>query len=281
MAWNQIGGRWRINFPMTSKALNRGGRANAGILLFAVLMHWLAGGPANRADADQASSPTVLAIEAVLDDGALRLNDGAALCLAGIRRPESLQTADRGEDWRSAWRDIIEEGAFLHRAGKPGGRDRYGCAYDSIEAADGTSLQHALLAAGWAWVDPSSAADRVTDLDALLMVEDEARRARLGFWREADAHPKKAEELSPWIGTRQLIEGRVRRVSENDRYVYLNFGADWRTDFTVRLDRKLASSFAFDMSDLRGKRLRLRGVLEESRGPLINVSHLKQIEFMP
>ncbi len=93
--------------------------------------------------------------------------------------------------------------------------------------------------------------------------------------------PKPADDLSAWVGTRQLVEGRVRRVSETDRYVYLNFGIDWRTDFTTRLDRKMIKSAGFDVTALRGKKLRVRGVLVESRGPLIDIAHLKQIEFLP
>ena len=89
------------------------------------------------------------------------------------------------------------------------------------------------------------------------------------------------DDLSHRIGERQLIEGRVRRVSDNDRYVYLNFGSDWRTDFTIRLDRKMIDTAGFDISRLAGTRLRARGVLQESRGPLMDIMHLQQIELLP
>jgi hypothetical protein len=151
----------------------------------------------------------------------------------------------------------------------------------AVDSADGVPLQHTLLAAGWAAVDPLSALDSGDSIDRMLALEDHARQAGLGIWQDLDVLPDKAADLAARIGTRQIVEGRVRRVSSNKRYVYLNFGVDWRTDFTVRLDQTMIESAAFDAADVDGRRLRVRGVLEEARGPLMTISHLKQIEFLP
>ena len=67
-------------------------------------------------------------------------------------------------------------------------------------------------------------------------------------------------------------------------HVYLNFGADWRRDFTVRLRRAeldvgLARS-GLAIERLTDHRLEIRGYVLEAGGPLIDVSHPEQIEVL-
>ena len=226
------------------------------------------------ADADRLA---VVEIEKVSDRGGLLLGSGEEICLAGIRAPEG--QGARG--WRAAWQRLIEGSDLLHRTDPPFQQNRYGCVFTLLKNRDGVSLQELILTAGWASVDPLSGPEDVNDIDAMFALEGQARSAGLGMWKDSSLQPKSADDLSAWIGTRQLVEGRVRRVSETDRYVYLNFGKNWRTDFTTRLDRKMIDRADFDAKALDGKRLRVRGVLVESRGPLIDITHLKQIELLP
>lgn len=193
--------------------------------------------------------------------------------LAGIAAPAET-------DWEAGWLAVMDGDRFFHGGDAEAKRDRYGCVLADVENGDGVALQQALLAAGWAVVDPQSVGDDEVALDVWLAAEDEARRKGRGLWQVAKKRPRAADDLEDWIGTRQLVEGRVRRVSVNKRYVYLNFGADWQTDFTARLERKMADRLGVDVDGLRGKALRIRGVLEESRGPLIHISHIKQIEYL-
>jgi len=65
--------------------------------------------------------------------------------------------------------------------------------------------------------------------------------------------------------------------------VYLNTGADWRNDFTARLERPAVSLFAEagrDVAALKGKRVRIRGWLRLYNGPFIDVTHPQQIEVL-
>lgn len=220
-------------------------------------------------------------IEAVGDGGTLKLGDDQSLCLAGIWVPGGPSSEGVSAGWPSAWRKIIRDGGFGYPVDGLPRHDRYGCALADIENDEGRSLADTLLEAGWASVDPTSAPEDPAVIDAMLAFENLARRARRGLWKDVTFRPKAAGSLADWIGTRQLVEGRVHRVSENDRYLYLNFGADWRTDFTTRLDRKMMKPGGFEAADYDGKKLRVRGVVVESRGPLIDIVHLKQIEFLP
>jgi hypothetical protein len=234
----------------------------------------LAAGGVAFADGDERVLPRALAVQEVRASGALVLRDGRELCLAGIATPSET-------DWRAGWLAVIDDDRFFHRHDAAAKRDRYGCLLANVWNDDGLAFQEALLTAGWAVVDPQSVVEDEVALDDWLEAEDEARRKGRGLWQVTKNRAKAADDLGGWIGTRQLVEGRVRRVSVNDRYVYLNFGADWRTDFTARLERKMTDRLGVDVDGLRGKALRVRGVLEESRGPLIHISHIKQIEYLP
>ncbi|MGI9503017.1 MAG: thermonuclease family protein, partial [Geminicoccaceae bacterium] len=205
---------------------------------------------------DAARAP--LDVSDVTENGALVLADGQKICLAGIWFPE----IGDGEDIPSAWLGIIADGALTYISEPPALRDRYGCPVATVERRGGRSLQEALVSAGWAVVDPMTMSGDELAIDWMLTLEARARAAGLGIWKDRSASPRTVEDLAGWIGTRQLVEGRVRRTYSNKRYVYLNFGADWRTDFTARLDRSMLEARSMDAADFEGKALRVRGVLE-------------------
>jgi hypothetical protein len=91
------------------------------------------------------------------------------------------------------------------------------------------------------------------------------------------------ERLSRLTRSYQLVEGVVAAVGEGKSRLYLNFAKDWRSDFTVAVARKDGDAFkveGLDITSLAGKRLRVRGFLEWRNGPMIEVTHLEQIELL-
>ena len=79
------------------------------------------------------------------------------------------------------------------------------------------------------------------------------------------------------------MRGRVRAVARAAEFVYLNFGEDWRRDFTVRADARDAARFArqgLDLERLEGREIVVRGLLFEANGPMIELAHPAQIEVM-
>ena len=81
-----------------------------------------------------------------------------------------------------------------------------------------------------------------------------------------------------------LVRGRVREVARRQEFLYLNFGEDWRRDFTVRAEtrdlRRLAAA-GLDLAGLAGRNILVRGYLFEAAGPMIEVTHPAQIEVEP
>ena len=65
--------------------------------------------------------------------------------------------------------------------------------------------------------------------------------------------------------------------------LFLNFGADWRSDFTVTFrsrDRKRLEREGYDYRALAGRRIRVRGWLKSWNGPMIEATHAEQIEVL-
>jgi hypothetical protein len=73
-------------------------------------------------------------------------------------------------------------------------------------------------------------------------------------------------------------------VGEGGGRLYLNFTPDWRSDFTISVERKAVGAFAaagIDLKTVAGARLRVRGFLAWRNGPMIEASHPEQIELLP
>jgi hypothetical protein len=76
----------------------------------------------------------------------------------------------------------------------------------------------------------------------------------------------------------------VREVSPSGAFVYLNFGRDWWSDFTLRAARELEDAFAHSgraLPSLVGRRVEARGIVLQAGGPLIELSHPEQLQLLP
>jgi len=162
--------------------------------------------------------------------------------------------------------------------------DRHGRHLAHLFRDDGTWVQGHMLADGMARV--YSFADNRAVVPAMLGRERAARKARRGIW----VHPyygirdTEPANLMRRLGTFQIIEGTVLDAARVKSRVYLNFGADWRSDFTVTLDRKTRRLFdqsGMDPLTFKDKRLRVRGWLRKRNGPMIEASHPEQFEILP
>ena len=231
---------------------------------------------------------------AVLDGETLKLTDGRTVRLIGAKAPMS-PLGWRGDD---PW-PLVDEAkhalSALAAAGKTvelrfGGlrQDRHGHFLAQVFVVEGENrlwLQEALVAKGLARV--YSFADNRACVAELLAREKEARAKRLGVWASyvyRIAPALDVKRLGRLIHSYQLVEGTVVAVGEGGGRLYLNFTEDWRSDFTVSVDRKNASAFAaagIDLKALIGRRLRARGFLAWRNGPTIEATHPEQIELLP
>jgi micrococcal nuclease len=86
-----------------------------------------------------------------------------------------------------------------------------------------------------------------------------------------------------FVGSFQLVEGRVIDVATVRNRTYLNFGADWRRDFTISIapkDRRRFRKSGVDPMSYKGQRIRVRGWLKSYNGSMIDVTHPEQFEIL-
>lgn len=159
--------------------------------------------------------------------------------------------------------------------------DRHGRLLAHLTTADGKWLQGEMLAAGLARV--YTFADNREKAAELYALERAARAARRGIWADPfyAVRPADPTVLHRDRDTFQVIEGVVADAANVHGTVYLNFGANWREDFTARIGREALKLFlksGLKPEALKGQTIRVRGWLKEYNGPLIDVSHPEQIE---
>ena len=167
-------------------------------------------------------------------------------------------------------------------------QDRYGRLLGQavVQAGEKTWwLQYELVVRGLARV--YSFADNRACIRLLLRAEEEARRARRGLWGTKRAFAVgRADQpgaLYRHINHFAIIRGRVLKVGTTRKSIYLNFGENWRRDFTVMIAARHKRRFAragVDLAGLAGQNIRVRGWLESWNGPLLRLTHPEQLEIL-
>lgn len=130
---------------------------------------------------------------------------------------------------------------------------------------------------GLAFIDPA-VMPGACDAE-LWTIERAAERRGRGLWARLPAFEATDGTLGERRGTVAFVTGTVLSVGQTRRTIYLNFGDDRRTDFTVMVAREQEE--ALRPASLEGATVRVRGVLDEWNGGLIRVEHIGQIERLP
>ena len=156
-------------------------------------------------------------------------------------------------------------------------------------------LQKAWVAEGIFRVLPGMASSQgLACLGELYRAEMGAVQGQRGLWSESKNTVLDAQdvaELKKHIAEFVLVEGGVRAVGKGGGRHFINFGEDWRSDFTVVVPQSVLSDWPQDLqhpqflqdrslSSLVGQRVRVRGWMTSYRGPEIIVDDLSQIEIL-
>jgi micrococcal nuclease len=227
----------------------------------------------------------------IIDAETVRLDDGSDVRLIGALAPRASDSAAATGAWppeNNAIRALTD--LVLGHTVKLayGGRhtDRYGRHLAHLFLNDDgkeTWVQGEMLSAGAAraYGLPGSFACATE----LLANESLARTSRRGLWDVAIYQPKPAQLTALLLSRRsrfEIIEGVVSSISRTKSGLYLNFGSDWKADFTARVSKDiLAANPDWDdtLADISGKRVRVRGWIERRNGPMIDIRDPRQLEF--
>jgi len=121
----------------------------------------------------------------------------------------------------------------------------------------------------------------VKHTDLFVSLQKKARDAKSGIWKEGVT--VSADKAKNYIGQIKTVYGRVVNVRQSPKAVYLNFGKDWQSDFTVvifRKDLSLSDKERFRPKELyQGKNVSVTGRIREFKGPEIIVRHPSSIEI--
>jgi hypothetical protein len=92
-----------------------------------------------------------------------------------------------------------------------------------------------------------------------------------GEWWKKEA--LKSEDAVAHTGRLVMVKGRVMSAFRTREDLYLNFGENYKTDFTVRIPKRAWKQFG----DMEGKEITVRGVVREYNGPMIVADFKEQI----
>ena len=221
----------------------------------------------------------------IIDGDTLVLADKRQVRLAGLQAPKlplgrkDFRPWPLAEEAKRALEEIAagREVSLMHGGAEV---DRHERVLAHLRRDDGLWIQGEMLRRGMARVYTFK--DNRALAAEMLALEKEAREARRGIWAVPFYRIRTVTDPGP-MDSFQLIEGNVADVAEVRGRTYLNFGEDWKTDFTATIDsgdRRLFASAGIKPAELKGKRLRLRGWVYPRNGPMIDLTHPEQIELL-
>ena len=251
------------------------------IMLIALSGPAWAVGLASLVDGGQARVTTVV------DGDTVVLDDGREVRLVGIQAPKlplgrpNFPAWPLGEEAKAALADLVlDRGVHVHLAPTP--EDRHGRVLAHLtRVEDGLWLQGEMLKRGLARV--YTFPDNRALAGELLSNERQARSDARGMWALPYYALRTVDNAGFDVGTFQLIEGRVQATAKIKKRIYLNFGADWRSDFTIKVNvrnERLFEDAGIDLVALKGQRVRVRGWLKSQNGAMIELDHPERLELL-
>ena len=230
-------------------------------------------------------------VREIVDGDTLFLSSGLKVRLSGMQAPKLSLGRAHITDWplgaesKTALQELaLGQTVTLYYGGER--RDRYGRALAQVFIGgddSGAYLQEEIIRRGlgrvYTWPDTWQ------DSPRLLAAEKAARAAARGMWA-LDRYKIRSPEpngLAQDVDSFQIVEGIITSMAEIRGRIYLNFGADYKTDFTVIIDEDRRKGFKeadYDPLNLEGAKVRVRGWIELKNGPSIWLTHPAPLELL-
>lgn len=210
----------------------------------------------------------------VIDGDTLVLTGGTRVRLLGIDTPEV------GEPWaeeatRSLQKMAMGKMVTLKECAR---KDPYGRTLAVLQRG-GVNINISLLKEGLAvplLIPPCGA----LIANPALLASGSAIKERKGIYSSRVFKAVKDRNAGAVVGRRSVVLGRIRNIHHGRKVVHLNFGDNWRTDFTIVLFSRGIARFAsmgLNPEDLLGRTVYVLGKVQEYDGPEIIVNRPEQI----
>lgn len=156
--------------------------------------------------------------------------------------------------------------------------DRHGRLPARLIRSDGMDLEKEIIRQGLGIV-MTYQDDEQTAL--LLQAEQNARAQNAGGWEMDIYKIDTPESVKPYA--LRLVSGSIVSAAKVNGTIYLNFGEDYKTDFTIMIPRPVASLYKkqdIDPLTWQNKTVRVRGWAGKWNGAFIKLSSPAQIEIL-
>ena len=222
-------------------------------------------------------------VSQVINAKSFLLEDGKTVRLASLQAPNVEDKRGRpgeplGEVARAKLRQLIQGQQVRLEVEST---DRHGHLVAQVyDTTQNRWIQEEMLGSGMAMVY-SLFPDGKAKLPDMLAKEREARTGKRGLWNHPYFQIITPEGAVKHLNRFKLVEGRVRQISDKGGRIFLNFGDDWKTDFSCLISRGDRRAFKqMDLKALEGKVIRVRGWVYSYNGPMIDLKWPGQLEII-
>lgn len=235
--------------------------------------------PTVKGDFSELRQMDTASVQQVIDPLRILLKDGRIVQLSAIDIPD-YDFYEPGEVSLAA-RRLLEKlltgkqiRLYQTKNQKEGRLNRMGyhLAHVALAGDEGVWVQGTLLEAGLARIRPSARNPEMAG--QMIALEDKARKDRRGLWSDPRFDILTPETAAQGIDGWATVQGTIASVAMANNTLYMNFGPDWHTDFTVGLDSEMRRRFAkagLNPMQMGGMTVRVRGWLREYNGPFLEL----------
>lgn len=170
---------------------------------------------------------------------------------------------------------------YQTRKAKVGRTNRMGQELAHLVKKDGEIwINGELVRHGYARAMPSDANPDMTE--ELYAMEEQARAKNLALWGPDGWPVLSPDNAAEGIGEYRLVVGTVESAATVKNNLYLNFGKNWKEDFTVMVPPSVRRDLArrgIDPQSLTHHKIRARGFIRSYNGPYMELENDLRLEF--
>lgn len=261
--------------------------------------------PASHADEDRKIIQTtpfdltltaVGVVDKILKPDTLRLENGKIYKLDNIRIP--IQFNDLAIKFLEETLLGKKVGFYIVGEDPVARADRFGHTLSHVVTEDGGWIQAQMISRGLGWATASANSRDL--IIPLLKYEDIARSEAVGLWEWPEFAVRDNDTIvENSYNSFQVYQGKIKAISAKGEFVFINFGENPQTDFTITFKKRDMKPFKVRAGNLKrpdkdsartntnshtppefvGLTVRIRGWVEENGGPMMTLEYQEQLEF--
>ncbi len=241
-----------------------------------------------KADFSQLREINSAKVQQVIDPFTVQLDDKRIIRLSGIDYPDYNPNMPGPLSTMAVkvLKDLLE--------------DKTVNVYQTVDAEWGRSnrmgqqLAHLELQRGGIWVQGTlimlglarvMTDERTAEMsEQMYLLEQLARAEKNGIWALDSYKILAPADAAAHTGSIAIVQGKVLSTAMKQNNIYINFGDDWKKDFTVTIlpaNRRRFFDRNIDPLKWNNQTIRVRGWIGNFNGPYIEATHPEQIEIAP